>query len=179
MQKIKNKSKSAFTLIELLIVILIISLIYGLTLSYYTSSDTKTHQKITSSTLKEILQDTYNQQKIMFLCTNDCTSCYIKKNGNFTKYENDIDLRGTTAYTINRYDELKKINYGKYKDEPICLIFNIYQNGSSSQIILSNNQKSYFLPAYGKAPLGAKSPEDAKALWLENSYAVSKYGDFY
>lgn len=178
MQKIKNKTKRAFTLIELLVVILIISLIYGLTLSYYTSND-KSNQKITPLTLKEILQDTYNQQKIIFLCTNDCTSCYVNKDGNFTKYENDMELKGTVAYTINQYDELKKIDYGNYKDEPICLIFSIYPNGSSTQMILSNNQKSYFLPAYGRAPIVIKSPEDAKALWLENSYAVSKYGDFY
>lgn len=179
MQKITHKSKGAFTLIELLVVILIMSLLYGLTLSYYTTNDTKEDQKITPLTIKEILQDMSKQKKMTFLCTNDCTSCYINKDGNFTRYENEIDLKGTVAYTINHYDELKKIDYGRYKDEPISLIFDIYPNGSSTQIILANNQKVYFLPAYGKAPINVKSPEDAKALWLENSYAVSRYGDFY
>lgn len=179
MQKITPPLKKAFTLIELLVVILIISLIYGLALSYYIPSQKDDENILTVEKLKEQLQSKYQHKQLTLLCTNSCQECYIKVDDKFTKYNNKTKLRDVIAYNIDSQNQLRKIDYGKYNGQNICLIFNIYSNGSSSQLITTQNNKNYLLPAFGMSPIATSSVETAKDIWLHNSYLVSKDGAFY
>jgi hypothetical protein len=56
---------------------------------------------------------------------------------------------------------------------------NFYPNGSSTQIILENENGAYFLPAYLAEPKVFESPEDARDYWLKYSELVSDNGEFY
>ena len=115
------------------------------------------------------------------LCINQCRSCYIRPDvsSEFQEYTSPIDLKNIQAYTIDKYDALKRIEYGRYQDKKICLIMDFYHNGSSTQIILKNDKESYFLPAFFGEPQAFASPEEAKEYWLRNSAAVSDRGEFH
>jgi hypothetical protein len=56
---------------------------------------------------------------------------------------------------------------------------NFYPNGSSTQIILENEDGAYFLPAYLAEAKVFESPEDARDYWLKHSELVSDNGEFY
>jgi hypothetical protein len=105
----------------------------------------------------------------------------MRKNisSSFEAYENKIDLSNVKAYTLDAEDSLMKIEYERYNDQKICLVMDFYANGSSTQIILEDEENAYFLPAYFGKAKKFDSPEDAKDYWLEKSHLVSNAGEFY
>ena len=68
---------------------------------------------------------------------------------------------------------------GRVQDKKICLRFHLYPNGSSTQMVISNDQGIYYLPSYfGKAQEVADM-EEAKELWIKEDYDLSDSGSFY
>jgi len=170
-----------FSLIELLIVIIIISIVYFLGFSGIENSTTKPKALIPLNLKSNIVKSELFQGEATLLCINKCRSCYIRKdiNSAFEAYEHGIDLKNIEAYTLDTQDSLQRIEYGRYQDEKICLMLNFYPNGSSTQIILDNKEAVYFLPAFFDEPQKFDSLEEAKEFWLKHSQLVSNSGDFY
>jgi hypothetical protein len=121
------------------------------------------------------------KKHLTLLCINKCKTCLLRTNisSAYQPYDNTIDLAGIKAYTIDTSDSLVRIEYERYNDKPICLKMDFYPNGSSTKIILENEQGAYFLPAYFEEPKMFDSPEDAKDYWLENTQLVSDNGAFH
>lgn len=177
----RNTMHKGFSLLELLIVILIISMVYFLGFNGIELGD-KRPKALNPLNLKETLLSSHTlTTKATLLCVNNCRNCYIRANisSPFTEYESPIDLENIKAYTLDSDDALNLIEYERYQDQKICLIMDFYPNGSSTQIILEDEQQSYFLPAFFGQPQVFPSPEEAKEYWLRNSAAVSNSGDFY
>jgi prepilin-type N-terminal cleavage/methylation domain-containing protein len=173
--------QKGFSLIELLIVILIISIVYFLGFDGF-SLDKNKPKALTPLNLKSniISSELFNGQGT-FLCINKCRNCYLRSDisSGFEEYTDPIDLGELKAYTLDKDDALVPIEYERYQDKKICLIMDFYNNGSSTQIILEDEQKSYFLPAFFGEAKTFSSPEEAKEYWLRNSTAVGNTGEFY
>jgi len=176
-----NKRRKGFTLIELLIVILIVGIVYALGFSKI-EIDKVEPKALTPLNLKSVLLNSrlFNTQAT-FLCINHCKSCLLRKsiNEEYQDYESGINLQDIKAYTLDNSDSLVRIQYERYKDEPICLKIDFYPNGSSTQLILENEQGTYFLPSYFEEPQKFDSVEDAKDYWLDNTKIATDSGDFY
>jgi len=173
--------KKGFSLIELLIVILIISLVYFLGFSNIEKQD-NTPKALTPVNLKStIMKSEFFQGEATLLCIDECRSCYMRKdiNAPFEAYENSVDLNGVEAYSLDKDDNLLHLEYGRYQDQKVCLVLHFYPNGSSTQVILKQNEAVYFLPAFFDEPQKMDSLAEAKTLWLENSQLVDNSGDFY
>jgi len=173
--------RQAFTLIELLIVILIISLVYFLGFEGVELGKPKP-KPMTPLNLKDSIRNTkLFQGHATLLCTNQCTKCYLRKNlnSNYQPYSSAIDLTGTVAYTLDRSDHLDKIEYGRFNDEKICLVMDFYDNGSSTKIVLNQKDKSYLLPAYFGKTKVFDSLDDAEEAWLHDTQLVSDNGEYY
>ena len=181
LEKKIDKLTKGFSLIELLIVIIIISIVYFLGFSGIERSSTKT-KALTPLNLKStVLKSELFQGEATLLCINKCRSCYMRKdiNSAFEAYEHGVDLKNIEAYTLDAQDSLQRMEYGRYQDKKICLMLNFYANGSSTQIILKNQDAVYFLPAFFDEPKKLDSLNEAKELWLKNSQLVASSGDFY
>jgi len=176
-----GKLNKGFSLMELLVVIIIISIVYFLGFSGIEKSTTKAKALTPLNLKSSLLKSELFQGEATFLCIDKCRSCYIRKdiNSPFEAYEHDIGLKNIEAYTLDAQDSLQRMEYGRYQDKKICLILNFYPNGSSTQIILDNKEAVYFLPAFFDEPQKVDSLEEAKELWLKNSQLVSNSGDFY
>jgi prepilin-type N-terminal cleavage/methylation domain-containing protein len=175
-----NVSKG-FSLIELLIVILIVSIVYFLGFEGVELGKPKP-KALTPLNLKStITSSELFRGEATLLCIDQCRSCYLRKgiSSEFEAYTSPIDLKDIKAYTLDNYDSLSRIEYGRYQDKKICLIMDFYSNGSSTQIILENEQGSYFLPAFFGEPQVFSSHEEAKEYWLSYSTAASDSGAFY
>ena len=176
----KCNNRGAFSLIELLIVIIIISVVYFLGFSGIETTSTK---KAAISPLN--LKSSIEKSELFLgegtlMCLNKCKDCYFRKDisAEYEKYESKISLRNIEAYTLDMNNDLLKLEFGRYKDKKVCLTFNFYKNGSSSQIILKQNDFVYFLPSYFGEAQELDSLEDAKDLWLKNSSTLQS-GAFY
>ena len=128
-----------------------------------------------------ILSSEFFTGQATLLCINQCRTCYLREDisSGFQEYTTPIDLTDIKAYTIDQYDGLTPVEYGRYQDARICLIMDFYTNGSSTQIILENDEGAYFLPAFFGEPKAFSSPEEAKEYWLRDSTVVSNSGEFY
>lgn len=173
--------RKGFSLIELLIVILIVSIVYFLGFEGVEIGKPKP-KALTPLNLKSTLtsSELFGGQATL-LCINKCRSCYLRKDiaSSFEEYTGSIDLGNIEAYTIDRFDALVQIEYGRYQDEKICLIMDFHTNGSSTQMILKNDKGAYFLPAFFGEPQMFSSVEEAKEYWLRHSTAINDSGAFY
>jgi len=177
----RYKIHKGFSLIELLIVILIVSIVYFLGFEGI-EMGTKKPKALTPLNLKSnIISSEHFSGEATLLCINQCRSCYLRENvsSGFQEYQSPIDLTNIKAYTIDSYDGLTRIEYGRYQDARICLIMDFYNNGSSTQIILENDEGAYFLPAFFGEAQEFTSPEEAKEYWLRNSTVASNSGELY
>jgi len=177
----RYEARKGFSLIELLIVILLVSIVYFLGFEGVEMGKKKP-KALTALNLKSniLSSELFNGQATL-LCIDQCRSCYLRTDvsSEFQEYTSPIDLKNIQAYTIDKYDALKRIEYGRYQDKKICLIMDFHHNGSSTQIILKNDLGSYFLPAFFGETQAFSSPEEAKEYWLRNSAAVSDSGEFH
>lgn len=171
----------AFSLIELLIVILIISMVYFLGFEGIEIGKKKPKALTPLNLKSSIVSSDFFGNQATLLCINKCRTCYLRPDiaSGFEEYTSPIDFSDIKAYTLDKDDSLIPIEYERYQDKKICLIMNFYSNGSSTQIILEEGEKSYFLPAFFTEPKAFSSPQEAKEYWLRNSTAVANSGDFY
>jgi len=173
--------RKGFSLLELLIVILLISVVYFLGFEGV-EIDEKKPKALTPLNLKSTIvsSESFNG-KATLLCVDECRSCYLRDDvtSGFTAYESPIDLTNIQAYTLDRYESLSSIEYGRYQDKKICLVMDFFENGSATQIILKDKKGTYFLPAFFGEPQRFSSLQEAKEHWLRNSQVVSDSGAFY
>ncbi len=175
-----NASKG-FSLLELLIVILIVSMVYFLGFEGVEIGKERPKALTPLNLKSNIISSELFSGEGTLLCINQCRSCYFRSDVSspFEEYTSPIDLTNIQAYTIDSYDALTRVEYGRYLDQKICLIMDFFKNGSSTQIILKNDEGSYFLPAFFGEPQRFSSPEEAKEYWLRNTALASDSGAFY
>jgi len=175
-------SHKAFSLIELIVVVLLISLLGFLTFSSAIKAQQKQVEVLDPTTLPATLRDAFKGQgDVEFFCINKCKECYVMQGTSITPYDGGINLG--TEVELHRLDNnnqfVKLDELGRFKDKKICFRFHLYPNGSSTQMVIVNNQGIYYLPAYfGKAQKVADMDE-AKALWTTEEYSLSDSGAYY
>jgi len=173
--------QKGFSLIELLIVIMVVSLVYFAGFSGM-QLQKKRPKALSPMNLKEsIINSEFFNGHATLMCVDKCRKCYLRQglSGSFNPYASKIDLKNIKAYTVDTRESLREIEYHRYKDKKICLVMDFYNNGSSTQIILEDEKGTYFLPAFFGEAKKFDSPSDAKEYWLERSQSVSDSGDFY
>lgn len=175
-----NASKG-FSLLELLIVILIISMVYFLGFEGVEIGKQKPKALTPLNLKSNIRSSELFSREGTLLCIDQCRACYFRAgiSSPFEEYTSPIDLTNIQAYTLDSYDALTRIEYGRYQDQEICLVMDFFKNGSSTQIILKNEEGSYFLPAFFGDPQRFSTLEEAKEYWLRNTNLASDIGAFY
>ena len=173
--------RKGFSLLELLIVILLVSIVYFLGFEGFEMGKKKPQALSPLNLKSNIVSSEHFTGKGTLVCVDECRSCYFREgiSTEFEAYTSPIDLTNIEAYTIDRHESLLRMEYGRYDDKKICLIMDFYKNGSSTQLILKNDKGSYFLPAFFGEPQRFSSLEEAKDHWLKNTTMVSDTGEFY
>ena len=170
--------RKGFSLLELIIVVMIISISYMLVFSSM-QEGAKEPKALTPLNLKSNLLDNNITGEREFICINNSSVCYIYKNGVIIPYTNKISLKDITIYKIDSEDNTYKVEYGRYDDNKISLRFTIYSNGSSTQMIIKHRDLFFYLPTFFGKPQIVNSLDEAKKLWIEPTELIKNSGDFY
>ena len=154
--------KKAFTLIELLIVILIIGVVYTLAIGNF-QKVAQPQTRVTLATLKEYLKGFEYQKKVRFLCLDDCSSCDVFVDGKKQTelegvFDNFID-DSIKTYRYSVLDGIVNMEYNPFFDadgieQDVCFSFSVDKQGVSDQVVVEFNNKVYdYTPYFEKTKI--------------------------
>lgn len=108
--------KKAFTLIELIIVIVLISTTYFLVFSNSTFNIKKDVKKLNLSNLKEYLLNNFEFEKeLSFSCIEENFSCYVKVDGKLDKDFKVTNFFKTKPYIYEYNSDERKVEFEKLR----------------------------------------------------------------
>ena len=173
---LRNSPRGAFTLLELLIVILLLSLFAFLVFGTMKRQASQPKQPKVSQ-IREILAKGAGRDQEL-VCLENCRKCFFL-DGEHRMRETGIHFPPMRAYILDPSDQAREPDFGRWKDKRICLRIRGYANGSMDQMILESEGVFYFFPAYFGKVERFKTLGEAVDYWLRNRDLFHDQGDYY
>ncbi len=167
-----------FTLFELLVVIIIIGLLYGLFVSNLQDKDTKS-DAITLFSMKKTLLSQPFKQKSEVICFEPCKECFIYNDDEKTDIKPFALFKTPPkVYTKDRYGKLEQYHFLSFlnkenKLQDVCFRFSVLNNKSSSYYLVETDEEFYLFYPYLKDVETAPTLSDAQKL-LDNKTLLPK-----
>ena len=177
----KTTTRSAFSLLELIVVVMIVSLVGFLVFSSAIKQQKKT-EDLNPSTLPATFKKAFRGQgDVELFCIKKSTECYVMKGKQITPYDGGIKFgNNIEIHTLDKDNHfVQQDELGRLKDDKIDFRFHLYPNGSSTQMVIVNDQGIYFLPSYFGKAKKVEDMEEAKELWIKSKYDLKDSGSFY
>jgi len=173
--------RSGFSLLELIVVVLIVSLIGFLVFSSAIKQQ-KRAEILDPTTLQKTFRESFKGQgDVELFCINKCKECYVAKGREILAYDGTIELGKDVEVHLldddNHWIEMEE--QGRVKDNKICLRYHLYPNGSTTQMVISNNKGIYYLPSFFGKSKKVADMEEAKELWIKSDYNLRDSGSYY
>ncbi|WP_457744499.1 type II secretion system protein [Sulfurimonas sp.] len=145
-------NKRAFTLIELLIVIVIMGVIYTLAINNFTKlSDTSKHLSLAN--LKEYLHSLEYEKEVRLLCLDDCSECDVYVDGNKTQ-----SIEGFLDDSVRSYRYEQSYGFIERKqdiffnqegiEENVCFSYSMDNSGIGEQMLIEYKDKYYDMSTF-------------------------------
>ena len=172
----------AFTLLELIVVIFIITMVGAMVFSTAMHNEKKEKKVLDLSTLPSSFRSSFkNQGNIELFCLKKCKECFVLQNGQITSYEDGVKFgKEVELYKLdddNHFVQLDEL--GRFKDKKICLRYHLYSNGSTTQLVIKNNEGIFYLPSFFGEAKKVEDMDEAKELWIKEKYNLRDSGAFY
>jgi len=177
----RSKQHSAFTLLELIVVVLIISLVGFLVFSTAIKQQTRV-KPLDPTTLPSTFRESFQGQgDVELFCVSKCKECYVVQGKQISPYDGGTKFgKNVEIHKLDDDNHFVKIDeLGRVKDKEICLRYHLYPNGSTTQMVISNDQGIYYLPSFFGKAKKVSDMEEAKSLWIKDQYSLSDSGSFY
>ena len=146
----------AFTLFELIIVVILIGLIYGVFVNKLSTRSTQ-KSEISLKEVREFLNDFAFKQSVQIVCENDSQECSIYIDDKKTEQTIKLFKSKPVVYTLDETGRPKIIKFspvfekeGKIKD--VFFKFKIFKNGSGDSYIVESEDIFYVFKAIEKKP---------------------------
>jgi len=141
--------KKAFTLIELLLVVVIIGVVYGLVVNSVKRINDK-EASLGFETLPSFLQTFHQRNDVAFVCIDNCRQCAVYVDGEPLK-EVDAFMKEERVLRFWRFDAnqgMQELRFTPIFDEDdrafdVCFRYEIFNDGSSSEMVVETQQASY------------------------------------
>ena len=175
------KTSKAFTLLELIVVIFIITIVGSIMFSSAIHEEKKA-EDLNPSTLPATFKRAFKGQgDVELFCIQKCTKCYVMQEGQITPYNGGIKFgKNVEIHTLDQDDHfVQRDELGRLKDEKINFRFHLYPNGSTTQMVVTNDQGIYFLPSFFGKAKKVEDMDEAKELWIKSKYDLKDSGSFY
>jgi prepilin-type N-terminal cleavage/methylation domain-containing protein len=144
--------KKAFSLIELMIVIVIMGVVYTLSVQSF-SNKSDVLSRVTLLNLKEHMQTKKYDKSVKLICLDDCKSCNLYIDG---RRSSVIEHLLDDSVRIYRYEffsgtfEATKEVYFNNDDvqEDVCFSYSINKQGVGEQVLVEYKNKVYDFTTY-------------------------------
>ncbi len=164
--------KKAFTLFELMIVIVIIGVVYALLIQNININSSK-GASLGLDNIPSYMRKTFakTKEKVELLCINNCSTCKFKigKSDTNSSVELFEPYSEPEAYALIN-DSLQQIDFGEihegYKSIKVCFRYTLYPNKSSDKMVLNYKDKVYMYNNFLKKTIIYDSLADAQVAWV-------------
>ncbi len=175
MSQVIKHQQAAFTLIELLIVIVLASVMAWLVATLF--SNRGGVENVSIPRLKErLIQRGLGSGEL--ICIDRCSRCFLQdKRGRVQ--EINLRLPPLKVYLLDGYGEAYRLEFGRYMDRAICLRFRIDADGHSSRLIIESKGKYYYLPSYFGDVEHFDSLKEAQDRWRQDYDLLRSREDYY
>ncbi len=156
MSSLGGKNKHAFSLMELLIVVLIVGVVYTLALSNFQNIK-KGKIKPTLLTLERNLGDIKHDKEVKLICIDNCDSCFVQVDGVLDKnasklFEGFIDS-SVKVYHFDPntgFNEIQQAVYFNKENvsQDICFSLAVDKQRISDQVVVEYKDKVYDFTTY-------------------------------
>lgn len=153
--------RDAFSLIELLIVVVIMGVVYSLAIGKFKNMEDGKIE-VTLKNLKEHLNRYPHKKRVELLCLDDCSNCDIFVDGKKLTKENSLDDFIDDSIAVYKYDfnlgltEIKKRVYfnSQNVEEDVCFSFSVDNKGVGDQVLVEFKNSVYdFSTYYASTPV--------------------------
>jgi len=175
------KHSKAFTLLELMVVIFIMSIVTAMVFSTLKRKEEKVNILDSTTLPSEFRKAFKGQGDVELFCVNKSKECYIMKGREISPYKGEVNFGNEVEIYLLDSDNhfVKTDDFGRIKDKKVSFRYHLYPNGSTTQMVIKNSDGIYYLPSYfGKAQKVAEMDE-AKELWIKEDYDLKDSGSFY
>ncbi|MDR2099385.1 MAG: hypothetical protein LBP40_00990 [Campylobacteraceae bacterium] len=146
--------RGAFTLFELLLVLLLIVISYGLFAQNF-SMKSPEEESVKLEKLNLYLAKIGGDKNLVSLrCIDNCNECKVLVEGNDTDMTLNI-FEKDNKVNAYRFDgkRLEKVEFddyyiNEYKREKVCFRMDVYPNGSSDELVLEYKNRAYLFENY-------------------------------
>ena len=151
-----SRSRGGFTLFELILVIVLIGVIYGIFINKLTTKSKKDTAAVTLETIGAYLKP-YSENAegdVRFVCLEDCHACDVYAGG---KRIDDTTVRlfdrAPAVFKKDALGEWQQVEFlpkvnSEDVQEPVCFEYTLYANGSGSSYIVGYDDVYYLFDAY-------------------------------
>jgi len=166
-----SKSSPAFTLFELLIVVALIAVLYGVFIQRLQNAG-KADARISLETLPQLLDSFPEGIRREVICTEPCKECRVYLDGKAVEGSPfPLFAQSPTVWTKDRYGQMQQQSFSPLYDpdhgtKEVCFRYRRFRNGSGSHYIGQNGETSvirfpaYLLPVRTFATLEAAEAAD-------------------
>ena len=141
--------KRAFTLIELLLVVVIIGVIYGLVINSMKKINDK-ESALGFESLPAFMKTFHQRNRVALICTDNCKTCALYLDGEklkeidaFMEKERVLRFWSFDANTGTQELRFTPIFDVDDREFDVCFKYEIFEDGSSSEMIIETQKQSY------------------------------------
>jgi prepilin-type N-terminal cleavage/methylation domain-containing protein len=149
-------NKQAFTLFELIVVVILIGIIYGV---FVDKLATKPHQRndVTLPTIKEFLEKFAFKKSARVVCNKECKQCYVYVDDTKVDASFELFTSEPTVYTLDETGRQESLTFTPRFDkedklEETCFEYKIFKNGGADTYIVSHEDTFYVFKTLEKKP---------------------------
>ena len=144
--------RKGFTLLELMMVILIMGLVYGLVINVFDRYKEKSID-VTLMSLENYMKSFYHNNKVSLICIKECNECLLFINDTFKKNVTPFISKNVEVYHFDKDIGVREIGFSPYfpaenQEEKVCFQYDIQADGSRSEMIVKHEKKIYDFPSY-------------------------------
>jgi len=148
--------RKAFSLLELILVVVIVGIVYALALSTMKVPSTKDAEAFTLATLPKYLRENFKLSDAKIICFEPCGKCSVAVDGEFLEEELSLfDKSNVKSYELSFEGYGTEKEYIPYdKQDPYkqaCFVLHKWPNGAIEEVVLeSDDSFIYYKAGYEK-----------------------------
>ncbi len=144
--------KKGFTLLELMLVILLMGIVYGLVINVFDRYKERAID-VALSNLEAYMKSFYHNNHVSLICLKQCHECLLFIDDKFNQNITPFITKETEIYRYDKDIGVRELDFTPYfreegQEEEVCFRYDIHPDGSRTEMIVKEGKEVYDFPSY-------------------------------